>query len=457
MSQLSLKADGGPQPIDDQWGWKEQTTIMAKHGTKPRPRKPFHRPDPPPAAARRVGVGEILVDAKAALREIAFGTGMQVLQAMLEDGREALCGPRYGRLAERRAYRHGHDVGTVVLGGRKLRAAKPRVSAVGGGEIALPTWAAVTDADPRGGRVLEQALVGVSARQYERSLEPAAAGAETAGTSRSSVSRRLVTRTTRRMREMLERPRDGLDLPVAMIDGTGLGEQLILVALGIDREGRKHVPGVREGATEGAEVCGSLLRELIDRGLPAERARLFVIDGGKGIRKAIRAVFGQWAPIQRCQVHKRRNVREHLPERRRPWVRAAMNRAWAGSDAAAARRSLLRLADRLEEESPGAAGALREGLEETLTPTPLGVSGAIRRTLCSTNAIENLQGTIKRVTRNVKRWRGGKMALRRAVAALCEEESRVHRVRGRRGLPQLIRALEAKARTAALDIVHEVA
>ena len=182
-----------------------------------------------------------------------------------------------------------------------------------------------------------------------------------------------------------------------------------------------------------------------------------MIDGGKGIRKAIRAVFGQWALIQRCQVHKRRNVLEHLPEGRRPWVRAAMNRAWAAGDAAAGRRALLRLADQIEEESPGAAGALREGLEETLTLTALGVAGALHRTLCSTNAIENMLGTIKRVTRNVKRWRGGKMALRWAVAALCEAESRFHRVRGHRGLPQLIHALEAKTGTAALDIVHEVA
>lgn len=428
---------------------------MKNHGTKPRTRKPHPQPEPPPA--RRVGIPEILVSTKATLREIAISAGLQVLHAMLEEDRNALCGPRYQHTAARSAYRHGHDIGAVVLGGRKVRVTRPRVRAVNGGELELPTWKEMTNADPLEHRVLEQVLVGVSTHKYERSLEPVGDDLQTSGASQSSASRRLVARTTRQMQDLLARRLDGFDFPVLMIDGTGLGDHLILVVLGIDHEGRKHVLGAREGTTENNEVCQSLLRDLIDRGLRVEQARLFVIDGGKGIRKAIRGIFGLWALIQRCQVHKRRNVLEHLPESRKPWVRAAMNRAWANESESKARGQLTRLAAQLEDESPGAASALREGLDETLTLIGLGITGALYRTLCSTNPIENLQGTIKRVTRNVKRWRNGKMAYRWAITALSEAERRFRRIRGHQGLPQLIHALQVKSGAKPVDRIEEVA
>ena len=181
------------------------------------------------------------------------------------------------------------------------------------------------------------------------------------------------------MRNLLARLLDGLDLPVVMIDGTGLGGHLIRAALRIDREGRKHAPGARDGTKEGAEVCASLLRVMVGRGLPVARERLFVIGGSTGIRKAIApsSASGRWFGAARGTSGG--NVLEHLPESRRPLMRAAVNRAWAGSDAAAARRSLLRLADQLKEASPSEAGTLREALEETVTS--LGLSGALRRTL----------------------------------------------------------------------------
>ena len=429
---------------------------MRKNGTKPRSRK-ARPPQEPPPAVRRLRVPEILVNTRASLRELTISVGLQVFQAMLEEDRELLCGPRHQPQKERWAYRHGHEAGTVVFGGRKIRVRKPRVRRAGGGELELPTWGQMAAGDPLEARVVEQVLVGVSTHGYGRSLEPLGAETPEAGTSQSSASRRLVARTTRQVTDFLARPLEGLDLPVIMIDGTGLGEHLMLVVLGIDHEGHKHILGAREGTTESSELCLSLLRDLLDRGLPVERARLFVIDGGKGIRKAIRQVFNDWAQIQRCQVHKRRNVLEQLPQARRPWVRAAMKRAWAHDDEDKARAQLKRLASQLDDDCPGAASALREGLDETLTLIGLGVSGTLHRTLCSTNPIENLQGTIKRVTRNVKRWRNGKMAFRWAITALTEAARNFRRIRGHRGLPQLTVALQARKDRAALDSTRKVA
>lgn len=387
-----------------------------------------------PSATRRVRLGEVLVQARTALREIVVGAGFQVLTAMLEDDREAVCGPRYQQGEMRSAYRHGSEEAPVVLGGRKVRVKKPRVRAAGGGEIALPTWTEITREDPLEERAVEQMLVGVSTRKYARSLEPLPLGVESLSVSRSSVSRRFVALTAQKVEAFLSRPLNGLDLPVVMIDGTALGDHVLVVALGIDSGGSKHVLGVVEGSTESHGVCLALLRDLIERGLVVERARLFVIDGGKGIRKAIRETFAEWALIQRCLVHKLRNVLDHLPQSKRPTIGAALRAAWSATSTADARKQLDAIGSRLEAQHPGAVAALREGLDETLTLVTLGVKGALYRTLCSTNPIENLQGALKRAAKRVKRWRGGSMALRWAATALLEAEKRFKRIRGHRDL-----------------------
>jgi len=229
-----------------------------------------------------------------------------------------------------------------------------------------------------------------------------------------------------------------------MIDGTGFGDHLMLVAMGIDSKGEKHVLGVREGTTESEGVCRSLLQDLVERGLEVERARLFVIDGGRGIRTAIRGVFGLWALVQRCQEHKRRNVLDHLPKSKRARVSKLMRDAWKSESETTARRLLRQLARDLEPAHPGAAASLREGLDETLTVLSLGVKGALARTLVTTNPIENLQGLLKQVVRNVKRWRSGSMALRWAVTGLMEAEKRFRRIKGFREMPQLFAALSSK-------------
>jgi len=386
-----------------------------------------------PSATRRVRLGEVLVQARTALREIVVGAGFQVLTAMLEEDREALCGPRYEPSEARQAYRHGFEEAPVVLGGRKVRVKKLRVRSARGGEMALPTWQDITREDPLEERAVEQMLVGVSTRRYSRSLEPLPSGVESLAVSRSSVSRRFVARTAQQVEGFLSRPLE-MDLPVVMIDGTALGDHVLVVALGIDCEGRKHVLGVVEGSTESHGVCQGLLRDLIDRGLVVERARLFVIDGGKGIRKAIRETFAHWALIQRCEIHKSRNILDHLPGSKRAVIAAALRKAWSADSEPAARQQLEAIERRLESKHPGAVAALREGLDETLTLVTLGVKGALHRTLCSTNPIENLQGAIKRVTKRVKRWRGGSMALRWTATALMDAETRFRRIRGFREL-----------------------
>ena len=325
-----------------------------------------------------------------------------------------------------------------------MRIQKPRVRSVSGKELELPAWKQMSGEDPMQQRVLEQILVGVSTRGYERSLEPVAGEAESVGVSRSSVSRQFVAKTSQEVDRFLSRHLEGQDLPVIMIDGKGFADHMLVTALGIDATGRKHVLGLTEGTTESEGVCRSLLRDLIERGLTVERARLFVIDGGKGIRKAIRATFGHWALIQRCQEHKLRNVLEHLPESKREWMRAAMRRAWEADTIEKARGKLKGLAAQLREAHPGAAASILEGLDETLTLPTLGVRGSLLRTLRSTNPIENLQGALQKTCRNVKRWRSGAMVMRWGATALMEAEKKFRRVAGYKAMGTLIAALEAK-------------
>jgi transposase-like protein len=380
--------------------------------------------------------------------------GFQGVMQILEQEREALCGPTRFWQPSRQAYRYGFDEGRLVLGGRTVKVPKPRVRSTEGRELELPSWRHFAEEDPLRERVVRQILAGVSTRNYGDSLEDLPDRLQAGMTSSSSVSRRFVAVTRHRMKEFLSRSLTALDLPVILIDGTGFGEHLLVIALGIDTTGRKHVLGVVEGTTESEEVCKSLLRDLIERGLKVERARLFVLDGGKGVRRAVRTTFGEWGLVQRCQIHKLRNILEHLPEHRRTWVRAAIRKAWAEETPAKAKRKLLHLAEQLESDHPGAAASIREGIEETLTLIRLGVRGSLHKTLSSTNAIENLIGRVKKVSRNVKRWRGGSMVLRWAATGLIESQRKFRRIKGHREMSQLVAALEA---TISMDKKQKVA
>jgi len=391
-------------------------------------------------------VGGVLVRAGEALRELIVTTGLAIFEAMLEEDREALCGPAGSwQGGQRTAYRYGYEQGRVVLGGRKVQLNRPRVRSVGGEELALPSWVAMRQEDPLHERAFEQMVVGVPTRKYARSLEELPEGRSSYSVSRSSVSRRFVARTREQITRRLSEPLEGRDFPVILLDGTVLGDHVLLVAMGIEADGSKRVLGVVEGSSESEQAGRALLRNLIERGLAVERVRLFVVDGGKGVHAAIRKTFAGWALIQRCQIHKMRNVLAHLPESKHAWVRAAIRKAWAAGSYEQARKRLLGLAQQLEEAHPGAAASLREGLEETLTILRLGVSATLTRSLRSTNPIENLNSALKHLARRVKRWRGGTMALRWAVTGILEAEKRFRRIKGYRDLPALRIALDRHA------------
>ena len=393
------------------------------------------------------------------LREFVVQSGIRVLAAVLEQERAAACGPRYQHQPERAATRSGSTTGTLVLGGRKVRVKRPRAHATNGDEVVLPSWARFTGEDPLIDRTVEQMVVGVSTRKYERSLEPVDDGVETTATSKSAVSRRFVAATQAQLDEWLATDLSGLNLVALMIDGIHFGEHLVLCALGIDASGAKHVLGLWEGATENATACRDLLTNLRDRGVRTDRTILVVIDGGKALAKAVRQVFGKRALIQRCQVHKMRNVLDQLPEKMRVSVRKAMNDAYRTGKVERAKRLLNNLERRLQPKHPGAAASLREGLDETLTVMAFGLDHTLERTLSTTNPIENLNGTTRHVARRVKQWQGGSMVLRWVAAGVREASKGFRRLRGCDGMKRLITqlTLHDRKQNSTVDAAQEAA
>ena len=384
-----------------------------------------------------------MLDARASLHDAIVTAGMSVLGAMLEEDRSRICGPRYAHDPSRRAVRAGHVAGELAMGGRRVRVPRPRARGVDGREVPLSTWGRFACDDPLTPRAVEQMVLGVSTRNYDRSIEPAPAGMATRGTSKSAVSRRFVDATRELLAEMMGRDLRTLAIRVVMIDGIYVGEHVVLVALGIDETGKKHILGLDEGATENATVCTGLLADLVARGIDPKRGTLFVIDGSKALHKAIRATFGTCAVFQRCQVHKRRNVLDHLPEERRDAVGQAISTAYRCRDAARAKRMLEGLARQLERKHPAAAASLREGLDETLTIMRLDLPEHLARTLSTTNAIEFVNSRIRKTTHNVTRWEGGTMILRWLAVALDEAAKTFRKLRGHAGMPKLVDALRA--------------
>jgi putative transposase len=389
-------------------------------------------------------LGQLVGSAKEGLLALSVGVGLGVLAELMEEEVVEVVGVKGKHDAERVAVRHGHESGEVTLGGRRVAVERPRVrSADGRAELPLQTYAHFADRDPLTKAVLERMLAGVSTRRYRRTQEPVGSQVEQTArsTSRSAVSRTFVERTRRSLSELMGRRLDDVRLAVMMIDGLELQGRTNVVALGITTEGAKIPLGLWEGSTENATVATALLSDLVERGLDPEQGILFVIDGAKALRKAIRNVFGD-APVQRCLRHKERNVTDHLPERERPAVKQRLRRAWALDDHARALDQLQRLARELDRSYPGAAGSLREGMEETLTLTRLGVSGSLKRTLESTNPCESMIEIVRRTQRNVKRWSSGEMALRWTAAGMLEAERQFRKIIGYRDLATLVVAIE---------------
>ena len=393
-----------------------------------------------------------LADIENSFFDLCVGAGHQVLGAMMEQDREELCGPPWKRDPDRTAGRAGTTQSEVTLGGRRIPIRRPRVRSKEGQEMELPSFVFAANRDPLDRHALTSMACGISTRKYARSLEPLSEDMAERSTSKSAVSRRYVAMTTKQLTTWLTTPLGDRHFPIVMIDGIILGDHTVLIALGIDSEGKKQVLGLREGNTENSRVAKALLRDLIDRGLSQERARLFVIDGAKALSSAIQKVFGSLGVIHRCQFHKRQNILGHLPGRLVESVKAVLKEAWGLGDADVAKRRLERLASSLEADHPGAAASVREGLDETLTLQRLGIGGTLYEKLRSTNAIENLNSGIATYSRNVKRWKGGSMVVRWVSAAIVEAEKKFRRVQGWRDIEKLVSVLndlEAKEEAAA--------
>jgi putative transposase len=395
-------------------------------------------------------LGELAGAAKEGLLALSVGVGLGVLHEVMEAEVDEVVGPRSKHDPERMAKRHGHEDGSVTLGGRRVAVSRPRVrTADDEHEVPLASYALFAERDPLTRVVLERMLAGVSTRRYARTGEPVGSEVDALAraTSKSAVSREFVSRTREHLIELMSRPLGDLRLAVLMLDGVELKGRCCVVALGIDTDGVKHPLGLWDGSTENATVATTLLANLVDRGLDAEQGVLAVIDGAKALRKAIRDVLGVHTPVQRCVRHKERNVLDHLPERDRPAIERRLRAAWALDDHSAALERLEVLAGELERRHPGAAASLREGLRETLTVTRLGVRGQLKRTLVSTNPCESMIETVRRTSRNVKRWRNGDMCLRWTAAGMLEAEAQFRRVIGYPKLSALALAVER-------DIAH---
>jgi len=392
----------------------------------------------------REALGELVGAAKDGLLALSVGVGLGVLTELMEEEVDEVVGPKGRHDPDRTAVRHGHEGGEVTLGGRRVAVRRPRARAVDGeAEVRLGTYEHFADRDPLSRVVMERMLAGVSARRYRRTAEPVGADVEAKArsTSKSSVSRTFVDRTREALGELMSRRLDDVRLAAMMLDGIELKGRTNIVALGITTEGVKIPLGLWEGSTENTTVATALLSDLVARGLDPEQGMLFVIDGAKAIRKAIRAVFGE-VPVQRCVRHKERNVLEHMPDRDRPPVKLRLRNAWAQTDHARALDQLRALAAELDRTHPGAASSLREGIEETLTLTRLGIRGRLKQTLASTNPCESMIEAVRRTQRNVKRWSSGEMGLRWTAAGMLEAERQFRRIIGYSDLAKLVIAID---------------
>jgi putative transposase len=390
-------------------------------------------------------LGELAGAAKEGLLALSVGVGLGVLHELLEAEVDEVVGPKGKHDPGRTAVRHGHEGGEVTLGARRVPVRRPRArTADGEHEVELGTYAHFADRDQLADVVLERMLAGVSTRRYQRTGEPVGSEVDEAArsTSKSAVSREFVSRTREHLIDLMSRPLDDLHLAVVMLDGIELKGRCCVVALGIDTDGVKHPLGLWDGSTENATVATTLLSNLTGRGLDVDQGVLVVLDGGKALRKAVNDVFGVHTPVQRCVRHKERNVLDHLPEHQRDTVRRRLRAAWALDDHATALDRLHVLADELARTDPGAAASLREGMQETLTVTRLGVTGRLKLTLQSTNPCESMIETVRRISRNVKRWQNGDMCLRWTAAGMREAQQQFRRIIGHTDLAKLAVAVE---------------
>ncbi len=396
-------------------------------------------------------LGEAMDEVHLSVDRFCLLAGIEALQEMMEEDATAVCGARHRRHGGRRGYRWGTARSQIGYHGGRVKVARPRVRDRAGKEVGLPSWEVLRNGDLLLEWTMNLMVLNLSTRKYRRAVrlpEGDLAGGSGDGTSKSAVSRRFVALSRKKMRQWLGSDLSELDLLVIQIDGLHVGDHVLVAAVGVDGNGEKHVLAVVEGATENTVVVQALLDNLVGRGLDPSLPRLFIVDGAKALSKAIRNTFGFAAAVQRCQIHKGRNIVERLDQSLHAGVKKALRQAWDQDDADKAERLLRNLARRLEHEEPGVSGSILEGLDEILTVIRLGLPQELRRSLACTNIIENALGTVRQVSRNVKRWRNAEMALRWTAAGLMEAHKSFRRLKAYRQLPILRSALRDHMRKA---------
>jgi putative transposase len=372
---------------------------------------------------------ELVTGAEMAIDELIEVTGRATIEAVLTLSAQEIAGPKHPGKATGEVTWYGHQPTTIPLSERKLRVEKPRLRRKGAGadkEVAIPAYEAMLANSHLGRRILEILLHGISTRNYRKILPEMA---ETVAVSKSNLSREFVEASEQTLKDLCERRLEGQDILILYLDGIQFGQTHVIVALGVDSQGYKHVLGLREGSSENATVAKDLLTDLVARGLDPARRRLFVIDGSKALRKAIDEVFGVDNPIQRCRNHKIRNVLNYLPQDRQEATRCAMKAAFQ-LPAEQGIAKLKKLSEWLLQEYPSAAESLLEGLEEMFTINRLDLPSPLRRCLSSTNIIESPNAGIREKTGRVRRWRDGQMVLRWTASALMMLEKRMRRIMG---------------------------
>jgi putative transposase len=379
----------------------------------------------------RQGVGELIRQA-----------GLRLMDLLMQEEVRELVGERSQRQVERKANRWGSERGYSVVMGQKVPVERPRVRTTDDQEVRLGSYELFHRGEPLTETVWEKLMLGLSTRKYGQAVRQFT---EAYGLEKSAISEHFIEASREKLKDMMERRLDKTRLCALLIDATPFEGQQMVAALGIAQDGRKMILGIRQGATENATVVGELLGDLVSRGLDFTEPRLYVLDGGKALTAAVRKHAGESAAIQRCQVHKRRNVLDHLTDEHKPAVAKRLHAAYALEDYAAAKQALSGLHRELMDLNPSAARSLGEGMEETLTMHRLHVPMQLRKTLASTNVIESAFSIVEQVCKNVKRWHGGDQRERWVGSGLLVAQKQFRKVTGHKQIPALIRELEAFA------------
>ena len=366
--------------------------------------------------------------------------GLRVMELLMEEEVRERVGERSQLQPERTANRWGKERGFCVVMGQKVPIERPRVRTTDDQEVRLGSYEMFHRGEPLTETVWEKLMLGLSTRTYGRAVREFA---EAYGLEKSTISEHFIEASRAKLQDMMDRRLDKMRLCALLIDATPFAGQQMVAALGISQDGRKTILGIRQGATENATVVGELLGDLMNRGLDFAELRLYVLDGGKALHAAVKKYAGESAPIQRCQVHKRRNVLDHLTDEQKPAVAKKLNAAYAVEDYAAAKQALDALHRELMELNPSAARSLGEGLDETLTVHRLHIPPRLRKTLASTNVIESAFSIVERVCANVKRWHAGDQRERWVGSGLLVAEKQFRRVQGHKQIPILLKELEA--------------